>query len=228
MQTTLKYLLIFITFTTLSQCIDKDLEADNSTNDGSKNACDIYGVVHDRTGLDGCKWVIELEDGTNLEPVVVEPNYTFKDGETIHFSYVDEPAMSICMIGQTVRITCIDGKRAQDQCGQLGNYIEGSDSFDTLAQGDFVLNSAKYADGNVMLDVGYSGCSPERDFALHSSNAIARSLPPQRAVKLLFTDQPCEAWFTQNLCFPVEVDEDIYFVITDRSGESQKVLVKSK
>jgi hypothetical protein len=81
-------------------------------NNFRKNTGNFYsGVLVDRTGLDGCSWMIQLTeklpDGTEfLEPVnlneyLKEP----QEGKKISFSYVNASLASICMAGLPVRLT---------------------------------------------------------------------------------------------------------------------------
>jgi hypothetical protein len=90
--------------------------------------CSVPAVVRDLTGFDGCGFVFELEDGTRLEPVIryyygfcgtpphgiqeapEDPlsNFEFVDGKKVRIEYeVSDDAMSICMVGPIVNITCI-------------------------------------------------------------------------------------------------------------------------
>lgn len=86
--------------------------------------CTTPATVKDLTGLDGCGFVFELEDGTRLEPVwtvgfcgtpplpkeVTEDplyNFAFVDGKKVTIGYEPLTSPSICMVGQTVKITCI-------------------------------------------------------------------------------------------------------------------------
>lgn len=86
--------------------------------------CSIPATVRDLTGLDGCRFVFELEDGTRLEPVIPvnfcgtpplpkeiteDPLYEFEfvDGKKVLIAYEKTGSMSICMVGPTVKITCI-------------------------------------------------------------------------------------------------------------------------
>ena len=64
----------------------------------------------DNSGLDGCKYLIVLENGKRLEPLIVEDkNFKFRDGQKIRLTYEQErEMMSICMAGQGVRVTCIE------------------------------------------------------------------------------------------------------------------------
>jgi hypothetical protein len=88
-----------------------------------KSGCAIPATVRNFTGLDGCGFVFELEDGTRLEPlrsgycgtpplpkeVTEDPlyNFTFADGKKVKIEYEKTESVSICMVGQTVKITCI-------------------------------------------------------------------------------------------------------------------------
>lgn len=61
------------------------------------------------TGLDGCSWVIELNNGKKLEPINLNEFVSRPvDGKRIYVEYVVEPGMgSICMVGEIVRITAL-------------------------------------------------------------------------------------------------------------------------
>jgi hypothetical protein len=79
----------------LSSCTKKDVEEFN-------------GTIQDFTGrLDGCRYLIQLDNGTRLEPVVIPNNITLLPGRRIAVQYIDKPAFSICMAGQTVEITSL-------------------------------------------------------------------------------------------------------------------------
>ena len=83
------------------------------------------GHCSQSTGLDGCGWVFELEDGTRLEPLQqiprcgfgetdeetsVDPlaDFEFVDGKRVFINYeINENMGSYCMVGPIVNITCI-------------------------------------------------------------------------------------------------------------------------
>ena len=69
----------------------------------------VAGVVKDFTGLDGCGFIIELEDGSRLEPAeVMVKDFEFRDNQKVWLTYVAlENMVSICMVGEMVRITGI-------------------------------------------------------------------------------------------------------------------------
>lgn len=90
----------------------------------STKDCSTPATVRDLTGLDGCGWVFELEDGTRLEPLAGIPrcgfgelskegsedplaSFEFVDGKKVFISYEKTNRPSICMVGPTVKITCI-------------------------------------------------------------------------------------------------------------------------
>ncbi len=71
--------------------------------------CNLTGIVRDYTGLDGCKYLIELDDGTRLEPILKDTGFYFRDNQRVRLSYIERPdLMSICMAGIIAEITCIE------------------------------------------------------------------------------------------------------------------------
>ena len=89
-------------------------------------SCDegVRATVRDLTGLDGCGFVFELQDGTRLEPqrlmycgtpplpkeVTEDPLYNFEwvDGKQVVIAYKEVPETgSFCMVGPIVKITCL-------------------------------------------------------------------------------------------------------------------------
>jgi len=72
--------------------------------------CKIAASVKDFTGLDGCSFLIVLENGDKLLPTKLDDeNFEFKDGRKIRFDYEElQGIMSICMAEKMViEITCI-------------------------------------------------------------------------------------------------------------------------
>ncbi len=84
--------------------------------------CLTPATIRDYSGLDGCGYVLELNDGTILEPVVLvvcgpppqsimsidDPLSKFKtDGMNVLVNYESYNGGSICMVGELVKITCI-------------------------------------------------------------------------------------------------------------------------
>jgi hypothetical protein len=84
--------------------------------------CDTFATIKDLRGLDGCGFVLVLDNGEKLEPVVTEQFFcatgfdqywpSFKgvepvDGKRVKIGYKQSTRPSICMAGKTVEITCI-------------------------------------------------------------------------------------------------------------------------
>jgi len=97
------YLLAFILMLHLSGC-------NKSTNENVQ-ACENAqkAKFKDLTGLDGCGMVIQLQNGSYLEPTnLCDMDIEIKDGQKIWVSYHIAPNMaSICMVGDIVEIDCI-------------------------------------------------------------------------------------------------------------------------
>ncbi|MDO7876257.1 hypothetical protein Q5H93_16045 [Hymenobacter sp. ASUV-10] len=64
--------------------------------------------MRDLTGLDGCGKVLELSDGRRLEPTgALWWNFNATDGQQVFVDYRPVSMGSICMVGETVELTCI-------------------------------------------------------------------------------------------------------------------------
>src|SRR5688572_22505338 len=97
-----------------------------------REACSTKATVRNLMGFDGCGYVFELENGMRLEPVwrnvgfcgtpplpkeVTEDplyNFEFVDGKKVLISYHLSTSPSICMVGPTVKITCLKEVAAAD------------------------------------------------------------------------------------------------------------------
>jgi hypothetical protein len=97
-------------------------------NESLSSSCKTPAIVRDLSGLDGCGFVFELSDGTNLIPVTLfwcgtpplpkeqaeDPlaNFTLTDGMSVLINYEELQDMAtVCMAGKSVRITCIEEAR---------------------------------------------------------------------------------------------------------------------
>ncbi len=94
---------------------------EKANSDAKPPKCNTYGTVVDHTGLDGCKFLIHLEDGRKLLPAeMMNKDFQFKDKQRIHFSYSEiEGGMSICMAENAmVKIYCIEEVKGEkeDKC----------------------------------------------------------------------------------------------------------------
>lgn len=67
------------------------------------------GVLKNMSGLDGCKWMIELDNGTKLQPTNLAAfDIALEDGKPVNVVYTEQTGvMSTCMAGKVVKITTI-------------------------------------------------------------------------------------------------------------------------
>jgi hypothetical protein len=72
--------------------------------------CDEKAILRNFTGLDGCSYVLVLDDKKVLEigDLEVEPDFQFRDGLRVSVTYEELSSASICMVGSIVRVLCID------------------------------------------------------------------------------------------------------------------------
>ncbi len=94
-----------------------------STEQVETTGCNTEATVRDLTGLDGCGFVFELNNGIRLEPVRLmycgtpplpkevtdDPlfNFQFVNGKRVKIQFEETEGASICMVGPLVKITCI-------------------------------------------------------------------------------------------------------------------------
>ncbi len=110
----MKHLVLFSIVTMLLAC---------KTKSAVPSGCDTIGTVKDHSGLDGCGFLIELENGDLLNPVKIKGGFEMKDQQLVSFSYVKlDDVMSICMREKAaVEITCIQAL-GQTPAGSTGCY----------------------------------------------------------------------------------------------------------
>jgi hypothetical protein len=117
-------LLLIATLLTLS-CEDEKITTDSCDNG-------VVATVKDLTGLDGCGFVFELSDGSRLEPqmlffcgtpplpaeITENPLYNFQwvEGKVVRIKYEElSNGASICMVGNVVKITCLQEITTQEE-----------------------------------------------------------------------------------------------------------------
>ena len=94
--------ILVLTFIVLTLCI-------NSCNKQSECENSQSAKLVNMTGLDGCSWMIELNDGTKLEPTNLNDfNINLQENQKIWIVYHTAAQMaSICMHGEIVTVDCI-------------------------------------------------------------------------------------------------------------------------
>ncbi len=122
------------------------------------NTCNHRGTVYDYTGLDGCGYIIELDNGLKLEPVKFLNEIELRDSMRVKLSYTPVRMASICMVGQTAVITCIE---EIDTKPCLANFeIEKNDQVNTLNAYNFI-NKSRGDDLKYVWDFGDGTTSTE-------------------------------------------------------------------
>jgi hypothetical protein len=77
---------------------------------GGTNKCpkSIHVKLKNLTGLDGCGWVLQKNDGKYLEPTNLNKfDIELNDGKDLHVEYKSVDGASICMVGEIVEIKCL-------------------------------------------------------------------------------------------------------------------------
>lgn len=114
--------LLILSFLSLAlvQCISEDPAFELL----SESGCSTPATVRDLRGLDGCGYVFELGDGTQLEPALLfwcgtpplseeqlsDPlhNFEWVDGKKVLINYeILDNMGSVCMVGPIAKITCL-------------------------------------------------------------------------------------------------------------------------
>jgi hypothetical protein len=78
----------------------------------NKNKCadSVKAELKDLSGLDGCGFVIELENGNKLEPLNLSDfDINLNDGKKVWVSYhlTTNMIATACMVGDIIEIDCI-------------------------------------------------------------------------------------------------------------------------
>ncbi len=99
----------FILFS-CNQSKNIDNKETNSEEKGNMG-CDKTATVMNYKGLDGCSYLLKLEDGSFLSPTIKDPKvFDFRDfakAKRVSISYVNTSGMmSTCMKGKIVEIKC--------------------------------------------------------------------------------------------------------------------------
>ena len=82
----------------------------SATTDNPSKSCFTTALVKDMNGLDGCTFLLELDNGDRLLPLEIKgKNFDFKNNQLVEIGYKIVPdAMSVCMAEtQAVNVTCI-------------------------------------------------------------------------------------------------------------------------
>lgn len=110
----MKYFIIFALLISASCTNRKIIESKPDPVPDTIQKCD-QGVIAilKKIQLDGCNWVIELENGEKLEPQNINEFLSESDFDSskefkIKVQYYETKSASICMVGKTIAVTCLE------------------------------------------------------------------------------------------------------------------------
>jgi len=183
---TLILLLLFVLFSNFTGC----LKEEPSMIDG------LPGTVKDYTGLDGCGFIIELDNGDKLEPAeIVDTGFIFYDGQRVLVTYTELGGWgSYCMVGKIVRIETIQ----EIGCNEISTYSN------SLPNDGFVVNDLTINGDCLELNVSYGGgCKPHYFQLVVLPTMKSKPLGPLNVLALCHeaNDDLCEAWITKDISF---------------------------
>jgi len=161
-------------------------------NDNSKDY--ESGKLINLTGLDGCSWVIELDDKSRLEPLNLDVfDLELVENKEIGFKYHERTDMgSYCMVGIVVEIDEIKGvsKLACDQ-----SVIISAEEYENAPRDPFSITELTITGDCLNIKFAASGCDGSTWIVrLIDSGSVAESYPCQRTLRLaLDNNEACSA-----------------------------------
>ncbi|NLO01722.1 MAG: hypothetical protein GX126_05295 [Bacteroidales bacterium] len=186
------------------------------------------GTVNDYAGEGNCRFVLELDNGSTIQPLYYPENFIFLQGQRIFVRYKELPDnIPVCDHGVPVDILYIE---------ELGcaPYINlNSDNYDSLAWDPLYLNEAVVDDNHLKINVSYGGgCKRHTiDLAMiHGHNADSEEIPLFE-IRHNANGDMCEAYITKDVCFDLTelIIQDIYeFIVFANQGGEDNFLMTFK
>jgi len=159
---------------------------------------EYYGIVVDYTGFDGCGFVIELDNGSRLEPVqMADTGFTFRDGQRVALTFTAVNLASICMVGQTVRIESI----REVGCIPIQD-LPISFRLEDLPNDPFTINSTTIVDDCLEIHLSYSGGCEIHQFTAFQLPVWCGTPPIPPPMLVLChedRDDPCDAYINETI-----------------------------
>jgi len=158
------------------------------------------GIVKDYTGLDGCGFVIELSDGTKLEPFYIDTAFTLHDDQHVYVKYgILKDHASICMVGYPARIYSIH----EANCAPI-EQVTIDFNLETLPDDPFEIDTVLFSEDCLDIVVWYSGGCKTHEFKLVEL-PIFCGTPPVPPPTLLLSHNAnrdaCEAYIQETVSF---------------------------
>ena len=159
---------------------------------------DEIGIVVDYAGAGNCSFVIELENGSRIQPLYYPDGFTFAQGQRIRVQYIElGTVISPCQRGTPVEIVFIE----ELNCAP---YIDlYFSNYDSLARDPVFIHEA-FMDGDCLqIKLSYSGgCKTHTiDLARMHPWTASSSAVPTFEIRHNANGDMCEAYFTKELRF---------------------------
>lgn len=172
------------------------------------------GMVVDYAGAGSCGFVIELENGSRIQPLYFPDGFTFSQGQRVHVQYVElTNVISPCDRGIPAEIVQIE----ELNCAPYVDLFFSN--YDSLARDPVYLHEA-FVDGDCLqIKLSYSGGCKEHTIDLarmHPWTASSSSVPTFE-IRHNANGDMCEAYFTKELRFdltPLKMEGKKEFVLT--------------
>ncbi|TNF45090.1 MAG: hypothetical protein EP310_02255 [Bacteroidetes bacterium] len=156
------------------------------------------GMVVDYAGAGNCGFVIELENGSRIQPLYFPDGFTFSQGQRVHVQYVElTTVVSPCDRGIPADIVFVE----ELNCAP---YIDlYFSNYDSLARDPVFIHEA-FVDGDCLqIKLSYSGgCKTHTiDLARMHPWTASSSAVPTFEIRHNANGDMCEAWFTKEMRF---------------------------
>jgi hypothetical protein len=167
-------------------------------NDNHEVKIEETGMVVDYAGAGNCGFVIELDNGSRIQPLYYPAGFTFSQGQRVHVEYVElGNVVPSCDRGTPAEIVFIE----ELSCAPYVNLYFSN--YDSLSRDPVHLHEA-FVDGDcIQIKISYSGgCKPHTiDLARMHPWIPGSSSVPVFEIRHNANNDLCEAWFTKELRF---------------------------
>ncbi|MFW5831311.1 MAG: hypothetical protein ACOCVA_03615 [Prolixibacteraceae bacterium] len=172
------------------------------------------GVVTDYAGAGNCKYVIELDNGSRIQPMHCPGSFNFAQGQRVLVEYIELPdVISTCDRGAASEIVYIEELNCQPY---IDLYFH---NYDSLPRDPVFIHEA-FVDGECLeVKLSYSGGCREHTIDLARMNPLnaGSSDIPAFEIRHNANGDRCEALFTKNIRFdltPLKEEGKKEFVLT--------------
>jgi hypothetical protein len=172
------------------------------------------GLVVDYAGAGNCGFVIELDNGSRIQPLYYPDGFTFSQGQRVHIEYVElTTVVPSCDRGIPAEIVFIE----ELSCAPYVDLYFSN--YDSLARDPIYIHEA-FVDGDCLqIKVSYSGgCKTHTiDLARMHPWTASSSTVPTFEIRHNANSDMCEAYFTKELRFdltPLQMEGKKEFVLT--------------